>query len=214
MGFIEGTNREQQTYWALDDLVEAESLVRVIDRFVETSDLAALGFSKTKAAKTGRPGYKASALVKLYMYGFENGVRSSRKLEREAKRNIEVMWLLQGVTPDHNTISDFRRVNVKAMKGLFKSFVQLCKSWELTDAKVVAQDGSKISASAGYKNYIRAGTVDNQIKRIDERISEYLARMEQADIAEDNEEYASPNKISAAQLLALLNRKDKLETCK
>jgi transposase len=214
MGFKEGINRAQPTYWALEDLVEAESSARIIDRFVETSDLSALGFTKVKAAKTGRPGYRANELIKLYIYGFENGVRSSRKLERETKRNIEVMWLMQGVTPDHNTISDFRQKNLKAIKNLFKEFVKLCKTWELTGAKVVAQDGSKISASASYKSYVRANTVDERIKRIDERINEYLAKMEQSDIEESGEEQTIAGNKSIKELMALMNQRKKLYTCK
>lgn len=212
MGFIKGVSREQQTFWALEDMMDEESIVRVIDRFVDVSDLAAMGFTKTQAAATGRPGYEAGTLAKLFVYGYQNEIRSSRKMEAETKRNIEVMWLMQGITPDHSSISEFRRLNVKALKKLFREFTKLCKSWDLIGCDVIAQDGSKVSASNSYKNYIRAKTVDGRIKRIDEKIEEYLTGMEQSDKIERDSE--PPGDVPAAELLKLLKQKEMLETCK
>lgn len=212
MGYKQGIDRNQQTYWALEDMIKEESMVRVIDRFIETSDLRELGFTKTQAAETGRPGYAAVAMLKLYLYSYDNGIRSSRKLEKETHRNVEVMWLMEGLTPDHSTISEFRRINAKALKQLFRSFVLLCKSWELTGGEAIAQDGSKVRASNSHKNNVKAKTIDERIKRIEEKIAEHLEGMDKTDKnenANDSEEAASPK-----ALLKLLSRKEKLEQSK
>ena len=213
MGYIQGMAREQQTFWALEDMIPEESMVRVIDRFVESMDIASLGFTRTQPAKTGRPGYAAEPLIKLYLYSYENGIRSSRKLEKETKRNLEVMWLLQGLTPDHSSISEFRRLNGNSLKRLFREFVLLCKSWDLTGRDVVAQDGSKISASNSHKNNVKKRAIDVRLHRIDEKISEYLTSMDKAD--ESGSEEASLTKATPPkELLKLLKRKDKLEASK
>jgi len=210
MGYITGTDRSQQTLWSMEDMIEEESMVRVIDRFVETRDLAALGFTRTKAAKTGRPGYAAELMAKLYIYGYENGIRSSRKLEKEARRNLEVMWLTEGLKPDHTSISEFRRLNVKAIKKLFRDFVKLCREWELTEGKVVAQDGTKIRASNGGQNNFKSEQLEKRIKRIEEKIAEYISSMDKADQADDSQNDSS-EKASPAELLKLLERKEKYE---
>jgi transposase len=214
MGFISGENREQQTYWALEDMIDEENMIRLIDRFVEGSDLKALGFNRTKAAATGRPGYAAGSMTKLYIYGYINGIRSSRRLEKETRRNIEMMWLMQGLTPDHSSISEFRQMNGESLKKLFREFVLLCKSWELTGGGAIAQDGSKISASNSHKNNVKANTVDARIKRIDEKIAEYMESMDQADQSENREEGTAPEAISPKKLMELLKRRGQFEECK
>jgi len=210
MGYIEGRERTQQTLLSMEDMIEKESMVRVIDRFVETRDLAGLGFTRTKAGKTGRPGYAAGAMAKLYIYGYENGIRSSRKLEKETQRNLEVMWLMEGLKPDHSSISEFRRLNVKAIKKLFRDFVKLCRDWELIEGRVVAQDGTKIRASNGSRNNFKNEQLEKRIKRIDKKIAEYLTSMDQADQTD-----GSPNdtseKVSPAELLKLLESREKYE---
>jgi len=213
MGQITGLDRTQQSFWSLEDMIASESMVRVIDRFVETRDLAALGFTRTRSAETGRPGYAAAPLAKLYIYGYENGIRSSRKLEKETHRNLEVMWLTGYLKPDHSSISDFRRQNIKPIKRLFREFVKLCRDWELTDGKIIAQDGTKISASNGCKNNFKLKTIDERIKRIDEKIAEYLTGMDEADQAGiDNNDGSVPSQTpNFAKLLELLNRKEKYE---
>jgi len=111
VGYIEGTDRGQSTYWSFEDMVAEDSMVRVIDRYIEYCDLEKMGFTRVTPADTGRPGYPPGPLAKLYVYGYENTIRSSRKLERECKRNVEVMWLMDGMTPDHTVISEFRRLH-------------------------------------------------------------------------------------------------------
>jgi transposase len=209
MRYIEGADRNQGTYWAIEDKIEEENMVRVIDRFIETSNLAEMGFARVQPSEVGRPGYAPGVLMKLYLYGYSNGIRSSRKLEKEAKRNIEVMWLMQGLAPDHSTIATFRRSNAAGIRALFRSFVMLCKSWKLTDGAVVAQDGSKISASSNLKNQVKKENIDARIQRIDEKINAYLADMDEADKSEKEEENPPPK-----ELLKLLARKKKLEEAK
>jgi len=213
MGYIAGRDRNQQTLLSMEDMIEEESMVRVIDRFIETRDLAGLGFTRTEAAKTGRPGYAAAPMAKLYIYGYENGIRSSRKLEKETHRNLEVIWLMEGLKPDHSSISEFRRLNVKAIKKLFRDFVKLCRDWELTDGRVVAQDGTKIRASNGSHNNFKSKQLEKRIKRIDEKIEEYLTSMDQADQA-DGSLNDSLEKASPAELLKLLESKKKYESYK
>ena len=149
-----------------------------------------------------------------YLYSYTNGVRSSRKIEKETHRNIEVMWLMQGLTPDHSSLSEFRRKNVKSIKQLFKEFVLLCKSWELTGGTAIAQDGSKVSASNSHKNNVKKRNIDERLKHIDEKITEYLTSMDKTDQEESDEENNNPETLSPKTLMKLLNRKEKLEASK
>ena len=208
MGYIEGRNRGQMTFWALEDLVEAESMVRVIDRYIEMLDLSKLGFTRTKPAETGRPGYPAGMLAKLYVYGYENGIRSSRKLEKEARRNVEAMWLTEGLVPDYKTIAEFRRLNIRPLQKLFREFVKLCRSWDLVGGKIIATDGSKIKASNNKKNNFSRKKIDDRLKRLDEKIESYFSEMDSEDKNEDGE-----NKVPEG-LLELLERKELYEEYK
>ena len=208
VGFIDGTSREQTSYWSFEDMVDEESIVRVIDRYVNKCDLEKLGFTRVHAADTGRPGYAASPLVKLYVYGYENGIRSSRKLEKEAKRNVETMWLLEGLTPDYKTISEFRRLNIRPLQKLFREFVKLCRSWDLVGGELIAIDGSKFKASNNKKNNFSKKKLDDRLRRIDEKIDAYLLNMDEEDKREDTE-----TKVPEG-LLKLLERKDLYEQYK
>src|SRR5687768_715479 len=127
MSFIEGVGRDQHTLFpeVLDDYIPATHPVRFIDAYVAGLALSALGFERAPAAETGRPGYDPGDLLRLYIYGYLNGVCSSRKLEREAQRNVELMWLLRRLRPDHKTIAEFRRHNTKAVRKLFREFTLL-----------------------------------------------------------------------------------------
>jgi len=196
------------TFWALEDLVEAESMVRIIDRYIETLDLTKLGFTRTKPAETGRPGYSAAILAKLYVYGYENGIRSSRKLEKEARRNVEVMWLAEGLSPDYKTIAEFRRLNIRPLQKLFREFVKLCRSWGLVGGDLIATDGSKIKASNNKKNNFSRKKLDDRLKRLDEKISEYMKNLDEEDNREENEEEIP------AGLLELMERKELYEEYK
>src|ERR1700724_3074512 len=156
MAHVTGQSRYQSTLFpeVLDEVVSIDDPVRVIDAFVETLDLAALGFSKVEAEETGRPPYAPGDLLKLYVYGYFNQTRSSRRLEREAARNVEVMWLINQLTPSFKTIADFRKDHAKAIVGVCRSFMQFCQGQALFAGSIVAIDGSKIQAVASRKKVV------------------------------------------------------------
>ena len=181
MKYIEGTSREQSMYWSFEDMVAEESMVRVIDRFIDLCNLEQLGFTRTQPAETGRPGYPPDALAKLYVYGYENGIRSSRKLERECRRNLEVMWLMDGLTPDHTVISEFRRMNLRPLQKLFREFVKLCRSWDLIGGETFAVDGSKFKASNNKKNNFSKKKLADRLARQEAHIEEYLSKLDEED---------------------------------
>jgi len=146
--FVEGADRGQSTLLpeCLDDWIDEENPVRVIDAFVDALDLSSLGFDGVEPAATGRPAFHPSVLLKLYIYGYLNRVQSSRRLEREAGRNVEVMWLLGRLVPDHKTIADFRKDNGVALRQVCARFVELCRQMRLLTTTSVAIDGSKFKA--------------------------------------------------------------------
>ncbi len=146
--FVEGLDRGQETLFpeTLDDFVEEENPVRVIDVFVDQLDLGGLGFDRVAPQATGRPSYHPSVLLKLYIYGYLNRVQSSRRLEREAGRNVEVMWLTGRLVPDHKTIADFRKDNGPAIRKVCAQFISLCRQLGLLTKASVAIDGSKFKA--------------------------------------------------------------------
>lgn len=185
-GYIAGRSRDQATLFPerLDDLIGAEAPVRVVDAFVGMLRLAELGFAKAAPKATGRPGYDPAALLKLYVYGYLNQTRSSRLLERECHRNVEVLWLLHRLAPDFKTIADFRRDNRNAIRLVCRAFVQFCRGQGLFGAELVAIDGSKF---AGQNSPDRVWTVrqlEKQAARLDERIADYLALLDASDAAE------------------------------
>ena len=183
MAHVDGESRHQRSLFppSLDELVEAEHPVRVIDAFVAGLDLAALGFSKVAAAATGRPPYRPGDLLKLYVYGYLNQVRSSRRLEREAGRNLEVLWLIRRLSPSFKTIADFRRDNAPAIVGVCRAFVRFCREQSLYGGVVLSVDGSKIEAAASRKRVITPKSLDKQMASIDRKIAAYLAAMDEAD---------------------------------
>lgn len=209
MGYVEGISRDQTMMVAYDDLVEAESMVRLIDRFVEVCNLDKMGFSGTKPAETGRPSYAPKAMTKLYLYGYDNGIRSSRKIERETHRNVEVMWLMNGLKPDHKTIAEFRRQNIRPIQKLFHEFVRLCKSWDLIGGELIAVDGTKIKASNNKKMNFSRKKLDARLLHIDEQIQEYLTKIEETDRQEEQSTGLAPEKLQK-----LLERKELYESYK
>ena len=211
-GYKTGTDRYQQGIYSLEDMVGKKSMVRVIDRFIEIQDLSSLGFGKTQLASTGRPPYAPSSLCKLYVYGYENGVRSSRKLERETYRNVEVMWLMDSLTPDHKTISEFRKENLRPLQKLFREFVQLCKSWDLIGGELEAFDGSKFKASNNKKSNFSRKKIDSRLAQIDEKINNYLTELDAADKSETTGETATDEIMS--RLEELQQRKEQYEAYK
>jgi transposase len=181
-GFIKGADRNQTTLFpeSLDDYVAEESPVRVIDVFVDELDLGLLGF-KTDPADTGRPGYHPAMMLKLFIYGYMNRVQSGHRLEREAQRNVELMWLTGRLAPDFKTICDFRRDNGKAIQKVCRQFVVLCRQLKLFSDAFVAIDGSKFKALNNRdKNFTKA-KVKRRLQQIDESIARYLSEMESLD---------------------------------
>lgn len=181
MPILSGTSRYQGQIISYDEMVDDTSIARVIDKFVTVTEPEKSGFVWAGNKETGRPAYPLEALAKLYVYGYTNGIRSSRKLEQETHRNIEVMWLMDGLTPDHKCISEFRRINLEPLKDLFKKFVQLCRNWELVGDEMLAFDGTTIKADNNrYKNF-NLKKVSKKLKELDEKIQKYLNDMEASD---------------------------------
>jgi transposase len=206
MVHVAGESRYQRLLMgpSLDEIVGSEHPVRVIDAFTDTLDLNALGFSKVEAEATGRPPYRPGDLLKLYIYGYVNQMRSSRRLEREAIRNLEVQWLVNRVAPSFKTIADFRKDHAEAIVGVCRAFVRFCRGHSLYGAELVAIDGTKIEAVASRKKVITPKTLDKQMAGLDAKIAEYLLAMDKADGEEASAE-AAPADL--AQTLAELRRK-------
>jgi transposase len=181
-GFIEGESRYQSTMFPerLDDYVGEDSAARVIDVFIDRLDLSGLGF-KTEPADTGRPAYHASTMLKIYVYGYLNRVQSSRRLEREAQRNVELMWLVGRLAPDFKTIANFRKGNGEAIRLVCREFVVLCRKLNLFADAFVAIDGSKFKAvNSRDKNFTKA-KLKRRLLQIDESIERYLGQIASAD---------------------------------
>jgi len=174
MKFIQGQNREQTYLFpvSLNDAVDAENEVRLIDVFVDSLKLEEFGF-KSDFIENGRPAYHPADLLKLFIYGYLNQVRSSRKLEKECKRNIEVMWLLKNLSPDHNTISNFRRDNPKAIKKVFRETVRIAKYFNLIGGTLIAGDSTKLRAQNSKKNNFNQKKIDRHLEYIENKLSEY-----------------------------------------
>jgi transposase len=169
---------------SLDDYVGPENPVRFIEAFVDGLDLAAAGFARVQAKETGRPGYAPADLLKLYIYGYLNRVRSSRRLEAETHRNIEVIWLLRRLKPDFKTIADFRRDNRNAFRPVFRQFVLLCRQLDLFGRELLAVDGTRIKAVNNKdRNFTRASLTEF-IKLADAKLDDYLQRLDTSDVAE------------------------------
>ncbi len=181
--FVEGLDRGQETLFpeTLDDFVEEENPVRVVEAFVEGLDLGTLGFGGVDPKATGRPSYHPSVLLKLYIYGYLNRVQSSRRLEREAGRNVEVMWLTGRLVPDHKTIADFRKDNGPAIRKVCARFVTLCRHLGLLAKASVAIDGSKFKAVNNRDRNFTAAKMKRRMAQIEESVARYLHQLDSAD---------------------------------
>ena len=181
--FVEGADRGQSTLLpeCLDDWIGDENPVRVIDAFVDVLDLGELGFDGVEPASTGRPGYRPATLLKLYVYGYLNRVQSSRRLEREAGRNLELLWLLGRLAPDHKTIADFRKDNGPALKKVCARFVELCREMGLLATASVAIDGSKFKAVNNRDRNFTKGKVERRRAQLEESVARYLSQLDTAD---------------------------------
>jgi len=196
MSYIEGESREQRVLFpeVLDDYISEENLVRFIDAFVDGLEMEELGFDRTAPKETGRPPYDPRDLLKLYIYGYVNRIRTGRTLERECQRNVELMWLMRKLRPDFKTITDFRKDNRKAFRGVFRQFVLLCKGLGLVGGELVAVDGSKFKAvNSGQRNFSQK-KLEERLKKIDEKVERYLDEMDRGD------EEGKDTEISAAEL--------------
>jgi transposase len=183
--FIEGEARTQVTLLpeCLDDYVAEENPVRVVDVFVDELDLGALGFEGVDPAATGRPAYHPAVLLKIYIYGYLNRIQSSRRLEREAERNVELMWLTGRLAPDFKTIADFRKDNGKAIRSVCRQFVVLCRNLNLFSQSIIVIDGSKFKAVNNRDRNFTQGKVKARMQQIEQSIDRYLAAMDSADRA-------------------------------
>ena len=181
MDHISGQDREQMMIMSLDQLVHKESFVRIIDAFVDALDLEEFGFLYYKLNKAGRPPFHPSTMLKLYVYGYQNGIRSCRKLEKATQINIEVMWLVKGLRPKFKTISKFRKDNAKAFREVFRSFVTLLKDWDLVDGRHIAIDSFKIRAQNSLKNNYNQKKIDRHVEYIDNKINEYFELLDDED---------------------------------
>src|SRR5438874_8565910 len=191
--FVEQADRGQWTLLpeCLDDFIDESNPVRVIDVFVDALDLAEMSFEGIEPAATGRPSYHPSVLLKLYIYGYLNRVQSSRRLEREAGRNVEVMWLLGRLAPDHKTIADFRKDNGLALRKVCARFVELCREMGLLAMASVAIDGSKFKAVNNRdKNFTRA-KMERRRAQLEESVARYLSQLDTADRQEPTEALAA-----------------------
>ena len=205
MAYIAGTDRSQAVLLpeVLDDFVGAENPVRFLEAFIAQLDLGALGFQRAVPAETGRPGYDPADLLRLYVYGYLHRIRSSRRLEQETHRNVELMWLLRRLTPDFKTIADFRRDHPQALKGVCREFILLCRQLDLFGGELLAIDGSKFRAvNARDRSYTPTRLATLQ-RDIDRTIARYLRELERQDHAETGTEGPSAaalqEKIAALQ---------------
>lgn len=197
MGHIQGQARDQITLFpdCIDDYITPENPVRVIDAFVDGLGIEELGFTHAQPADTGRPPYDPGDLLKLYVYGYLNRVRSSRLLEREASRNVELMWLLRRLTPDFKTIADFRKDNGTAIQQTCRDFILLCKRAGLFGAELIAIDGSKFKAVNSADRNFTETRLKERLKEIDQRIIGYLRELDENDKADAGGEPPSGDAI-------------------
>ena len=183
---IKGKSRAQATFFpeVLDDFVSHENPVRVIDVFVDELDLNELGFNGVVPKDTGRPNYHPAMLLKLYLYGYLNRIQSSRRLEREANRNIELMWLTERLAPDFKTIADFRKNNGEGIKQTCRTFIGLCRQLNMFSDAMVAIDGSKFKASNNKAKNYTPKKLQSEMARVEKHINHYLEQLDQSDVTE------------------------------
>lgn len=196
--YVEGSDRDQVTLLpeCLDDYIGEDNPVRAVDAFVEELDLEALGFARASPASTGRPAYHPGVLLRIYIYGYLNRVASSRRLERECQRNVELMWLTGRLAPDFKTIADFRRENGAAIRKVCRQFVVLCRDLKLFTQAVVAIDGSKFTAVNGRDRNFTPTKIDRRIEQIEESVQRYLEALETADRTQPVEAEAKAKRLT------------------
>ena len=212
MAHITGEDRSQLLFLpgAVDDYVGPDNPVRFIDAFVDGLDLEAAGFQRVRPNDKGRPGYDPADLLKLYIYGYLNRIRSSRRLETETHRNLEAIWLLRQLKPDFKTIADFRRDNRHAFRAVFRQFVRLCRELDLYGRELIAVDGTRIKAvNHRARNFTRA-KLKTDLQRIDDRLDRYLDQVNEAD-ADDAGGRAAAVADLQEKIASIRKRKETLE---
>lgn len=199
MGYVKGEAPGQSSLFppSLDELVPDDHPVRVIEAFVGALDLGELGFERAEAGVMGRPAYDPADLLKLYLYGYLNRIRSSRRLERECRRNVEVMWLLGKLAPDFKTIADFRRRNSQAFVQVCRAFVRFCAKAKLLGGELVAIDGSKFQAASSKRAVVTRKALAEQSRRLEARIAQYLKSLDEGD-RQEREEPIDRQAVAAA----------------
>jgi len=212
MNFINAEDRNQITFMpdTIDGYVDENNPVRVIDAYINSLDLAELEFSRSQPNDTGRPMYDPKDLLKLYVYGYINRLRSSRRLETETKRNLEVIWLMRKLSPDHKTIARFRRDNSDALKNVFRNFVKLCTKLELYGKELVAIDGSKFKAVNSKNRNFTQNKLAYRLANIEAKIQEYLDKLDEQDKQDAANIEHTPEEI-AAIIAGLVKRKEEYE---
>lgn len=207
MNHRSGMDRSQTLLFpeSLDDYVCPDNPVRFLDAFVESLALNAMGFTKAQCAQTGRPPYDPAALLKLYLYGYLHRIRSSRQLEAECHRNVEVIWLVRKLAPDFKTIADFRKDNLKPLKAVSRQFTLLCRKLELFGGQLLAIDGSKFRAVNARDQNFSAAKLQELIAHTDARLAEYFAALEAADAVEPDT--STPDRAALQEKIAALKEK-------
>src|SRR6202042_1928205 len=212
MTHIAGFERDQLLLLpeAVDDYVGSDNPVRFIDAFVDGLNLASAGFARVEAKAMGRPGYAPGDLLKLYIYGYLNRVRSSRRLETECHRNIEVLWLLRTLKPDFKTIADFRRDNRAAFKSVFRQFVLSCRRLDLYGRELLAVDGTRIKAVNNKDRNFTRSSLRAFIRAADERLEDYPKRLDEGDVA-DGASAGARTKNLAEKIAALSEKRGRYQ---
>jgi transposase len=215
MGYVKGEPAGQGSLFpvSLEELIPDDHPVRVIAAFVDALDLGDLGFERSAPPAMGRPAYDPADVLKLYLYGYMNRIRSSRRLERECRRNVEVMWLLGRLAPDFKTVADFRRRNGAAFVATCRAFVRFCARAKLLGCELVAIDGSKFQAASSKRRVVTARPLEEESRRLDGRIAQYLESLEAADREEGPEEAVDREAVAAA-LRELRSRKADCESAR
>jgi len=213
MGYIEGEDRNQIILFpeSIDEYVSDNNAIRIIDEYIKQLDLERLGFKRAVNPSLGRPPYHPKDMLKLYLYGYLNRIRSSRRLEQEAIRNLEVIWLLKKLKPDFKTIADFRKDNKKALKKVFRDFTRLCDEWELFGKELIAIDGSKFRACNAKKNNYNPKKLERHLKYLDEKIEGYLQELDHHDQIESPDRKLDAQEIEE-RIQQLRDRREKYES--
>jgi len=213
MAHMTGTERSQLLLLPerVDDYVGPDNPVRFIDAFVDSLDLGVAGFIRVQPKATGRPGYDPRDLLKLYIYGYLNRVRSSRRLEAETRRNLEVIWLMRRLTPDFKTIADFRRDNRAAFREVFRAFVALCRDLDLFGRELIAVDGTRIKAVNSRERNFTKAKLDKALAESDERLARYLKQLDAADLDDDDGPGGGSADRLQEKLAAIKERRERLE---